>query len=113
MRLADVSSRVSDLSGRVSDLSGRYRVPERVSAASQAAYKGVSAAGEAACRGAEATYRLARQYPRTSIGAIIVAAALVGGALWYMFGNARNPVQRRRTVTRVRVGGERRRRSHR
>src|SRR5262245_5992080 len=102
MTLADVSSRLSDISER-------YRVPERVSAASQKVYEGMSAAGEAASKGAEAAYRYARANPRTSLGAVIVAVALVGGALWFVFGHERKPLQRRRRVARVRAGTERRR----
>jgi hypothetical protein len=53
---------------------------------------------------------MALEHPRTSVAGIILAAALVGGLLWYMFGDSRRPVQRRRTHTRMRAGTERRRR---
>ena len=46
----------------------------------------MSVAGEAARRHAMAAYRTALDHPRTSIGGIIIAA-LVGGLLWYMFGD--------------------------
>ena len=75
-----------------------------------ALYDSMSVAGEAARRHAMAAYRTALEHPRTSIGGMIIAAALVGGLLWYMFGDERRPVQRRRrTASRVRAGSERRR----
>jgi len=103
MRLADVSTRLNEVSER-------YRVPEHLSAASQKVREGVSAASDAAYRQAQAAYELARAYPKTSIGSAIAAAAIIGGVLWYLFGRGGSqPVQRRRSHTRVRAGGERRR----
>ena len=113
MRLAEVSSRLNEVSER-------YQVPERLSAASKKAYEGMSVAsqkayegmgvaGEAARRGAHAAYQMAREYPRASIGGAILAVALVGGLLWYMFGDRQRPVQRRKHGNRVRAGAERRR----
>jgi hypothetical protein len=96
MRLAEVTREVSN---QLSDTSERYQVPQRL-----------RAAGEAARQGAQAAYRMALDHPRTSVAGIILAAALVGGLLWYMFGNSRRPVQRRQSHTRVRAGAERRRR---
>jgi hypothetical protein len=104
MRLAEVSSRLNEVSER-------YQVPERLSAASKKAYEGMGVASEAARRGAHAAYQMAREYPRASIGGAILAAALIGGLLWYMFGDRQRPVQRRRHATRVRAGSERRRKS--
>jgi hypothetical protein len=105
MRLADVSTRLSEVSER-------YHVPERLNAASQKVRDGVSAAGDAAYRGAYSAYTLARAYPKTSIGGAIAAAAIIGGVLWYLFGQGNSqPVQRRRSQSRVRAGGERRRKN--
>jgi hypothetical protein len=109
MRLAEVSSRLSDVSER-------YKVPERVHAgmnmASEAAHTGMSMASEAARKGADVAYRVVREYPRTSATAgAIVAAALIGGLLWYMFGDPRRPVERRRKPQRVRAKTERRTRA--
>lgn len=97
MRLAEMTREVSN---QLSEASERYQVPQRL-----------RAAGEAAREGAQAAYRMALEHPRTSAAGIILAAALVGGLLWYMFGDSRRPVQRRRTHTRMRAGTERRRRS--
>jgi hypothetical protein len=101
MRFADVSSRLNEVSER-------YQVPERIGAASQQVYKGMSAAGEAARRGTRAAYHLALEHPRASIASAVVAAALIGGLLWYMFGNPRRPVERRSKGQRVRAVSERR-----
>ena len=112
MRLAQVTDRVADLSDRVADLSEKYQVPEKLGRVSEKVYDGVSVASQAARKGAIAAYRTALEHPRASIGGIIIAAALVGGALWYVFGNWRKPpIQRRRHATRARANTERRRRS--
>jgi len=103
MRLADVSSRVNEVAQR-------YQVPERFDAVKEKvgdlsgrmAGK-MSAAGYAA-------YRLARENPRSSIAGAVLAAALVGGLLWYLFGDEKRPVERRRRGKRVRAVSERRRR---
>jgi hypothetical protein len=110
MTLAQVQSRLAEVPARLSELSDRYQVPERVSAASHKAYEGVSAAGEAARRGAHAAYQMAREYPRASVASGLVAAALIAGALWYLFGDPKRPVERRRRGARVRAVSERRRR---
>jgi hypothetical protein len=110
MRLAEVQSRLAEAPARLSELSERYQVPERISAASQKAYEGMSAASEAARRGAHAAYQIAREYPRASVASALVAAALIGGALWYLFGDPKRPVERRRRGARVRSVSERRRR---
>ena len=105
MRLADVSTRLSEVSER-------YHVPERFSAASQKVREGVHAAGDAAYRQAHAAYELARAYPKTSIGGAIAAAMIIGGVLYWLFGReGSQPVQRRRSHSRVRAGGERRRKN--
>lgn len=109
--------RLAQISDRVVDLSEKYQVPEHLNQASrklgevsEKVYDRVSVAGEAAKRGAAMAYRAALDNPKTSIGGLILAAAVVGGALWYVFGNwRRTPIQRRRPATRTRAGGERRR----
>lgn len=109
--------RLAQLTNRAAELSEKYEVPEHLDNASRKlsevsgkVYDSMSVAGEAARRHAMAAYRTALDHPRTSIGGIIIAAALVGGLLWYMFGDERRPVQRRRrTSSRVRAGMERRR----
>jgi hypothetical protein len=109
---------LEQISNRMTDLSEKYRVPEHLEQASRTVgevsekvYDRMTAAGEAAKRGATMAYRAALEHPRTSAGGLIIAAALVGGALWFVFGNWRTPrVQRRRAgTTRVRAGTERRR----
>lgn len=107
MRLADVSSRVQEVSERVSE---RYQVPEKVSAARQKLYEGMNVASDAAVRGTHAAYRVARDNPRTAIASMILAAVAVGGVLWYMFGDPKKPVERRRKGARVKAVTERRRR---
>lgn len=109
MRLAEVPSRLSEVSER-------YQVPERLHAgmnrATEAAHAGMNMASEAARKGADVAYRVVREYPRTSATAgAIVAAALIGGLLWYMFGDPRKPVERRRKPQRVRAKTERRSRA--
>jgi hypothetical protein len=116
MRLAQVTDRVADrvanLSDKVVDLSEKYQVPAKLERASEKMSEGMSAASRAAQRAAMVAYRTALEHPRASAGGIILAAALVGGALWYVFGNWRKPaIQRRRHGTRLRAGTERRRRS--
>ena len=82
------------------------RVPNEVS---NQLNEGLQAAGATARRGAHAAYRVALDHPRASTAAgIILAAALVGGVLWLMFGDSRRPVERRRKGQRVRAVSERR-----
>jgi hypothetical protein len=108
--------RLAEISNRAAELSEQYEVPKHLDNASRKlsevsgkVYDQLSVAGESARRGAAAAYRTALDHPKTSIGGIVIAAALVGGLLWYMFGNQRRPVQRRRSHARVRAGAERRR----
>ena len=61
--------------------------------------------------GAEVAYRAALDNPRTSIAGLVLAAVAVGGLLYYMFGDSRKPVERRRRGQRVRAVSERRKRS--
>jgi hypothetical protein len=98
MRLAEVPSRLSDASSIAS---------EKISEGVEAARRGA----DVAYRGAQSAYRLALEHPKTSIGAIVVSAVLVGGLLWYMFGTHRKPLERRSKGPRVRAVSERRRRS--
>ena len=102
MRLADVQTRLNEVSER-------YEVPERFNAVSQKVREGVHTASDVAYRGAHAAYQMAREHPKSAIGAAIAAAAIIGGVLYYLFGReGSQPVQRRRAA-RVRAGGERRR----
>ena len=111
--------RLAEITNRAAELSEQYEVPKHLDTASRKlsevsskVYDQLGVAGEAARKGAAAAYRTALDHPRTSIGGIVIAAALVGGLLWYMFGNQRRPVQRRRNHgPRVRAGAERRRKS--
>jgi len=105
--------RLQQVSNRVAELSEQYQVPDKLNRAYESAYEKMSTASDAARRGAMAAYRTALEHPKTSIGGMIIAAALVGGLLWYMFGDERRPVQRRRrsSGSRVRAGTERRRKS--
>ena len=101
---------LAEVSNRLSEVAERYQVPERVSAASQKIHEGMGYAGDAARRGAQVAYGIAREYPRASVASALVAAALIGGALWYLFGDPKRPVERRRRGARVRAVSERRRR---
>lgn len=103
--------RLAQVSNRVAELSERYEVPEKLGRVSEKVYDGVSVAGEAARKGAAMAYRAALEHPKTSIGGIIIAAALVAGALWYVFGDRRRSAPRKRIAARVRTGAERRKRS--
>jgi hypothetical protein len=78
-------------------------VTEQVRPVSEKLYDRMSAAGEAVCEGAQVAYRAALDHPKTSIGGLILAAGLVAGALWYVFGDWR-PASRRGTAARVRAG---------
>jgi hypothetical protein len=91
--------RLAEVPRRLNEVAERYQVPERL-----------RAAGETACQSAEAAYRAALNHPKTSIGGILIAAALVGGLLWYLFGNERQQ-QERQPRARVRAGGSHRRRA--
>lgn len=102
MRLAEVPSRLSDVSSVASE-----KISEGMSTAGEAARRGA----DAAYRGAHAAYRLALAHPKSSIGALVATAVLVGGVLWYMFGSHRKPLQRRAKGARVRAVSERRRRN--
>jgi len=104
MRLAEVTKEVSN---QLSDVSERYQVPQRLRRASDAACEAAYTASDAARRGARQAYRVALDNPRASTAAgVILAAALVGGVLWYIFGNEKKEPQR--TRARVRARTERR-----
>ena len=77
--------RLAQIPNRVAQLAEQYEVPERLNDASRKIYQGMNAAGATARRGALAAYHTALEHPRASIGGIILAAALVGGVLWYVF----------------------------
>ena len=109
--------RLEQISNRVANLAEKYEVPEQLNQASrklgevtEKVYDRMSVAGDAARRHAMAAYRTALEHPKSSIAGIVLAAAVVGGVLWYVFGDWRKPpVQRRRHGSRVRAGAERRR----
>jgi len=104
MRLAEVTKEVSN---QLSDVSERYQVPQRLRRASDAACEAAYTASDAARRGARQAYRVALDNPRASTAAgVILAAALVGGVLWYIFGNESTEPRRTR---RVRAGTGRKR----
>jgi len=106
MRLAEVTKEVSN---QLSDVSERYQVPQRLRRASDVACEAAYTAGDAARRGARQAYRIALDNPRASTAAgVVLAAALVGGLLWYIFGNEEK-VQRK-PRPRVRARTERRKR---
>ena len=98
-RLTDASRKLGEVSGKVYD-----KVYDQMGVAGEAAYR-------SARKGAVAAYHTALEHPRASIGGIILAAALIGGALWYVFGDWRRPQPHRRSGARVRARTERRKHS--
>jgi len=105
MRLAEVTKEVSN---HLSDVSERYQVPQRFRRASDTAIDTARVAGDAARRGAHHAYRMALDNPRTSMAAgAILAAAVIGGVLWYIFGNERQQPVQRKARSRVRAGTKR------
>lgn len=106
MRLAEVTK---DVSEQLAEVAERYQVPERLRVASDVARRGAQTAYDNAYRGAQRAYQLARENPRASVAAagVIVAAAIVGGVLWYIFG--RETEQEQRRTRRVRAGTGRKR----
>lgn len=108
MRLAEVTK---EFSNQLSDVSERYQVPQRLRRATDVASEAVHTAGDAARRGARQAYRIALDNPRASAAAgIVLAAAVVGGLLWYIFGN-QEKTQRSKPRPRVRARTERRKQS--
>ena len=106
MRLAEVTK---DVSEQLAEVAERYQVPERLRVAQDMARRGAQTAYDGAYRGAQRAYELARANPRTSAAAgVFLAAALVGGVLWYIFGRESEQEQQRRT-RRVRAGTGRKR----
>jgi hypothetical protein len=104
MRFAQVTRDVAD---QLNEASERYQVPQRLRYAGETARETARMASETARRGAQQAYHMALEHPRTSAAAgIILAAAIVGGVLWYIFGNASNEPRRTR---RVRAGTGRKR----
>ena len=91
MRLAEVTR---DVAEQLNDVSERYQVPQRL-----------QMARETARRGACLRQRLSRSAARLSRGdgesapsaaaGVILAAAIVGGVLWYIFGSERAEEQQR------------------
>src|SRR5262245_26423699 len=94
MRFAEVTKEAAN---QLNEVSERYQVPQRLRSARDTAY-----------RGAEQAYRLAMENPRASAAAgALLAVAIVGGVLWYVFGRER-AVEPRQT-RRVRAGTGRKR----
>ena len=105
MRLAQVTRDVAD---QLTEASERYQVPQRLRYAGETARETARLASESARRGAQQAYQIALEHPRTSAAAgIILAAAIVGGVLWYIFGTERQ--EQRRPRARVRAGTGRKR----
>lgn len=101
---------LANVTNRVNEVAQRYQVPERLDMAKETISDLSGRMAERMSAAGQTAYRYARENPRTSMASAIVAAMLVGGMLWYMFGDRKNPVQRRRPGNRVRAGTERRRR---
>lgn len=105
MRLAEVTREVSN---HLNEASERYQVPQRLRYAGETARETARMARETARRGAQHAYQMALENPRTSAAAgIILATAIVGGVLWYIFGGERQAPRRPRA--RVRAGTGRKR----
>jgi hypothetical protein len=109
MRFVEVTKDMAgQLGEQLSDVSERYQVPERLRVASDTARRGAHTAYRGAYRGARHAYNLALDNPRASAAAgVVLAAAIVGGVLWYIFGRETEPEQRR--TRRVRAGTGRKR----
>ena len=91
--------KLAEVPRRLNEVSEQYQVPQRL-----------RAAGETACNSARAAYRTALEHPKTSASAgLILAAALVGGVLWYLFHDRRTAAQRH--PARARPTSERRKRA--
>jgi hypothetical protein len=104
MRLAEVTK---DVAGQLNDVSERYQVPQRLRYAGETAREAARRASETARRGAEHAYHYALEHPRASAAAgVVLAAAIVGGVLWYIFGGQREQPRQSR---RVRAGTGRKR----
>jgi hypothetical protein len=104
MRLAEVTR---DVAEQLNDVSERYQVPQRLRAAGDSARRGAQVAYDGAYRGARNAYHLALENPRASAAVgVVVAAAIVGGVLWYIFGGRR---EQPRQPRRVRAGTGRKR----
>jgi hypothetical protein len=108
MRLAQVPNRLAQMADDCEVTERLTDASKKLGQFSEKAYDRMSVAGEAARRGAVMAYHTALQHPRTSIGGLIVAAAVVGGILWYVFGDRGQAAPRKRTTKRVRAGAERR-----
>ena len=104
MRLAEVTR---DVTEQLNDVSERYQVPQRLRHAGDTARRGAEHAYRHAYRGAQNAYQMALENPRASAAVgVVVAAAIVGGVLWYIFGNRR---EEQRPTRRVRAGTGRKR----
>ena len=104
MRIAEVTR---DVAEQLNDVSERYQVPQRLRHAGETARRGAEHAYRHANRAAQNAYQLALENPRASAAVgVVVAAAIVGGVLWYIFGGTRKEEPRTR---RVRAGTGRKR----
>lgn len=91
--------KLAEVPRRLNEVSEQYHVPQRL-----------RAVGETARQGAHSAYRMALENPKTSASAgIILAAALVGGVLWFLFHDRRTGSQKR-PAARAHTGNERRKR---
>jgi hypothetical protein len=106
MRLAQVPNRLAQMAEDCEVTERLTDASKRLGQFSEKAYDRMSVAGDAARRGALVAYRTALEHPKTSIGGLIIAAAVVGGILWYVFGDRGQAAPRRRP--RVRAKTERR-----
>ena len=102
---------LANMANRVNEVAQRYQVPERLDMAKETISDLSGRMAERMSAAGQTAYRYARENPRTSVASAIVAAMLVGGLLWYMFGDRSKPVERRRKGARVRAVSEKRRRS--
>ena len=104
MRIAEVTR---DMAEQLNDVSERYQVPQRLRHASETARRGAEHAYRHANRAAQNAYQLALENPRASAAVgVVVAAAIVGGVLWYICGGRR---EEPRQTRRVRAGTGRKR----
>jgi hypothetical protein len=93
--------KLAEVPRRLNEVSEQYQIPQRL-----------RAVGETACESAQSAYHMALKHPRTSATAgIALAAALIGGVLWYLFHDRRTSSPQRSQATRARTGAERRKRA--
>jgi hypothetical protein len=82
--------KLAEVPRRLNEVSEQYQIPQRL-----------RAVGETACESAQSAYNMALKHPRTSATAgIALAAALIGGVLWYLFHDRRGSSPQRSASTR-------------